>query len=109
VLPQLERRKDDWDNLSKDVQAEDATFEECRALCEAKTDCLQFSLDGSTCKSLNTIKLGDERKQRPDSEAMSQEEKEKNKKISSGWVMERVEAFMKELDESCSGQDWVAV
>ncbi|KAI0389683.1 hypothetical protein F5Y17DRAFT_110807 [Xylariaceae sp. FL0594] len=119
VLPHLSHRIDEWDNLSTDVRTGDpTTFEECRAFCVDRAECLQFSfleatgLDNSNiCKTLDTIKLGQKRVPRPESEVegLSAEEKEKNRNISSGWIVDRVEGFMRDLDGRCSGQDWVAV
>ncbi|KAI3323760.1 glycosyltransferase family 31 protein [Xylariaceae sp. AK1471] len=94
LFPQMTTHKPEWDNLSSDVQSENATFAECREICENKADCVQFSLATRTCKILSTVKLG--RQQDPSSEPTD-----------SGWIMERVEAFAKDMDASCAGQDWV--
>jgi hypothetical protein len=97
VFPQLQARKREWDNLSTEVQSEDATFAECQKLCEDKSDCVQFSLTARTCKTLNAAKLGHQQSQAQPSDEL----------VESGWIMERVERFMKEMDAACHGQDWI--
>ncbi|KAI1427913.1 hypothetical protein F5Y12DRAFT_711545 [Xylaria sp. FL1777] len=97
VFPRMKDQISDWDNLSADVQSEDASFEQCREICENQADCLQFSLTSRTCKTSSSAKLGKEQPQTQDS----------SDRVDSGWILTRVESFMKKMEASCSGQGWV--
>ncbi|GAW15763.1 hypothetical protein ANO14919_051830 [Xylariales sp. No.14919] len=97
VFPRMKDRIPDWDNLSADVQSENATFEECRELCESQDGCLQFSLTMSTCKTSSSAKLGTEQLQVQGSD----------ERVDSGWILQRVESFMEDLEATCSGKGWI--
>lgn len=78
VMPQMTTPRSDWDNLSDD-DAEDniGSFEKCRAACEAKDDCKQYSYDADGhCRLRVNPRLGTAREG-----------------IMSGWIMERVTVF----------------
>lgn len=95
VFPQLGQTRADWDNLSGDVQDESSTQDECRLLCEADTECVQWSVTDKTCKTSKIVKLG----RNSTSEATEPR--------SSGWMMDRVQAWMEEMDNSCWDEDWI--
>jgi uncharacterized protein len=86
--------KADWDNLSGEVRKEKSTLEECRSLCEADDDCMQFSISEETCKTSNIVKFGQKSLLAP-------------MQTNSGWMMERVNRFMEEMDASCWDQTWI--
>ncbi|KAH8668754.1 hypothetical protein BX600DRAFT_510819 [Xylariales sp. PMI_506] len=93
VLPQLAEERPNWDNLADIVAMEHATAEGCRAICEYQPDCVQWSLTGHTCKLGGIIKLG---RTKPETSRMT-----------SGWMMDRVQAFMDSQDASCVDEDWI--
>ncbi|KAI1758227.1 glycosyltransferase family 31 protein [Xylaria castorea] len=95
VYPMMLSEAIDWDNLSDKRETEDTSFEECLRICEARPDCVQFSLSSRTCKTSNTAKLGYKQEQ-PSAE-----------QVHSGWIKRRVEAFMNVNEASCSGQQWI--
>ncbi|KAI0533221.1 hypothetical protein GGR58DRAFT_521903 [Xylaria digitata] len=97
VFPQMKDQISDWDNLSADVQSENASFEECREICENQDDCLQFSLTASTCKTSSSATLGKEQLRKHDSD----------ERIDSGWILKRVESFMDDVEATCRGQYWI--
>ncbi|KAI0112522.1 hypothetical protein GGR51DRAFT_568643 [Nemania sp. FL0031] len=96
VFPLMKPEVVDWDNLSTDVQNGDLSFNECLKACESKPDCLQFSLSNRTCRTSKVIKLGKERPQ----------ERPLDEIVSSGWMIERVIAFMDAMEASCNGRLW---
>ncbi|KAI9779540.1 MAG: hypothetical protein M1839_007348 [Geoglossum umbratile] len=64
VAPQLVEERETWDNLSEDERwekeqaRENGTWEECKGVCEADENCLQFSFRKGSCKTLNGVKSG---------------------------------------------------
>ncbi|RYP68810.1 hypothetical protein DL771_006428 [Monosporascus sp. 5C6A] len=98
VLPKIQPEIADWDNLSADEQnSESGTLADCRSVCENQSDCVQFSLTGRTCRTSKVVKLGHDRRQ----QGLASE------RVSSGWMMERVAAFVNDMDASCQGEDWM--
>ena len=89
VLPNITSPSSEWNNLSPTLVADTGgqTFEGCQELCEGNRDCLQFSLiNPSGCAmSTNEVMLG-----------------QRWRDYRSGWMMDRVEKWMKDLDK-CSG------
>lgn len=100
VMPKLTPRLDDWDNMSSDEESSDS-LEGCRSICEGKSTCLQFSFryQTQTCKTSSTVKLG--RKQEQKDGAVTEEP------ITSGWLVDRIEAWAKDMDTACQGNGWV--
>ncbi|KAI0871805.1 hypothetical protein GGS24DRAFT_491936 [Hypoxylon argillaceum] len=94
IYPQMKDMKSEWDNLSLEKRSENASFLECREICENERGCVQFSLTAGTCRTSRVMKLG--RRQQSDMQ------------VDSGWIVERVESFMKDMDASCSRQGWIA-
>lgn len=98
ILPQLDWWREDWDNLSDTVQNWDSpSVQHCREICEKQEDCVQFTHAERTCKTGTIVKLG--RGQRPSIDGQ--------KRIISGWMMDRVYAFMAQMEESCKGNIWI--
>ncbi|KAJ2985150.1 hypothetical protein NUW58_g4735 [Xylaria curta] len=97
VWPQMQDWMPNWDNLSPDVQSENATYAECKEICENQADCLQFSLTARTCKTSRGAKLG--KQQLPADQS--------KERIDSGWVLNRVEAMMKDVEASCNKEGWI--
>ncbi|KAJ3579280.1 hypothetical protein NPX13_g1285 [Xylaria arbuscula] len=100
VYPRIKPLISNWDNLSGDVVSESSTFAQCRDWCEQRNDCMQFSLTGSTCKTSNSVKLG---KAHP----LTHSSSTTDVRIDSGWIPNRVELWMEELEGSCTGPEWV--
>ncbi|ETS78013.1 hypothetical protein PFICI_10075 [Pestalotiopsis fici W106-1] len=100
VMPKLRSHLDDWDNLSSDKESSD-TLQGCRSACEKQPNCFQFSFRNhtQTCKTSSVVKLGRQQKQR-DGDAIEEH-------ITSGWIIDRVEAFAAEMDTYCHGNGWV--
>lgn len=116
VLPKLQAEIEDWDNQSEDEQPNAGHSEstaDCRRICESKPECVQFTLTGRSCRTSNAVKLGSEhRYQRKWDDNLdspsSVKENEEPQRVISGWLMDRVTAFMDEMDASCQGDDWIA-
>ncbi|KAI0512854.1 hypothetical protein F5B22DRAFT_287079 [Xylaria bambusicola] len=98
VYPRIKSQISNWDNLSQDVVDEDFSFGQCRDWCEKHDDCIQFSLTGSTCKTMKSVKLGKEHPLTHQSDHV---------RIDSGWILSRVQSWMEEMESSCNGQDWI--
>ena len=59
VMPQRMTLREDGDNSSDEEEANVRSFDECRAACEAKTFCRQYSYDqNGHCRSRVNHKLG---------------------------------------------------
>ncbi|KAI1753738.1 hypothetical protein F4782DRAFT_66867 [Xylaria castorea] len=97
VFPKIKDQILDWDNLADNVRSENASFADCRVICEDQADCLQFSLTASTCKTSKAVKLG--KQQIPAQES--------DKRVDSGWILGRVGSFMEAMEASCKGEGWV--
>lgn len=78
VMPQMTTPKQDWDNMSDDEVGDHVgSLEECRAACEAKNNCRQYSFEeGGPCSIRVNPRLG----------AAKQG-------ITSGWITDRVVSF----------------
>lgn len=97
VLPKIGTRVENWENSSEDDEGSADTFEDCRGACQNKPDCMQFVYyaDDQTCKSSKVIKLG--RRQG--------KHKQNGKKVISGWMTDRVDAFVETMDAECSNSE----
>lgn len=90
IWPNLTDETPEWNNLSPDrvPESEGKTFEECRELCEFNAECLQFNLSHDGCWiSTKDVMLG-----QPWGD------------VRSGWMVQRIEAWMGRLDD-CLGRD----
>jgi hypothetical protein len=111
IVPKLAARIDDWDNLSIDAELKDAaSFDECRELCEAQRNCLQFSYSARKCATSAEVRYGNAARTRciEYSTAASKcirrnEEQEKDSSIQSGWMLDRLPQYMEEMDTLCAG------
>ena len=119
ILPRLSAKLDDWDNLSMDVEPDDSgPFEKCKFICESKPTCLQFSYAAGKCSTSTSVTLGESAKTRcvEYSSAASkcirwQEGTQFAGSIQSGWMMDRLEQYVLEMDSTCGGTEeerWVA-
>jgi hypothetical protein len=85
IEPSLRERRDDWTNMSDDVDLHggDAgiSFDTCLAACQNDQACLQFEHVRSTCRLSYDIRLGHHRRS------------EGGKTWTSGWMMDRIQAF----------------
>lgn len=97
IVPGMEiqsEREQGWDNFSGDSDngTRSDSFEECRELCKADSDCLQFSFGEGKCKMSRTSRMG-----------------EYSRGVHSGWMLDRVNQFGGDL-ESCKGSPiWTLV
>jgi hypothetical protein len=106
VRPKIKPELWGWDNMSSDKEYNERnhshlfnaverdswrSVEHCRALCENKQKCLQFSYQDKKCALSYTFRLG---YAKPGS------------KIMAGWMMERVEDLFLDLEAKCGIRDW---
>lgn len=118
VAPSLVSSREDWDNLSNDKQTppENApstpqfldnlfsndpskSFAACRAACEAKESCFQFSYYDQTCALEKSWRLGSPR--------YPWMEGEREIKYRSGWMVDRIQSWIKG-NSLCKGPVWDA-
>lgn len=95
ILPQIEPEHADWDNMSDIEQDSDSSLEGCRKTCQSQSDCVQFSLTGRACRTATVVKLGHQRIPTPDEE-----------RVVSGWMVDRVNDFVRRMDASCKNEKW---
>lgn len=93
VLPRLATERDDWDNHSDKEDTTAASFGACRNACESEPTCMQFSVSGYTCKTSTALRLG-----RKASAA---------ERVKSGWMVNRIDAFIERMESKCKGKDWI--
>ena len=90
VLPNIMVDKENWTNLSPEVvpysNRENYSLDGCRALCEAKSDCLQYALGPIGCSLATRVMMG--------SHANG---------IKSGWMLGRIQDWMTDV-KSCTGK-----
>jgi hypothetical protein len=109
VLPNLSAKVDDWDNLSMDTEIDDTgPFENCQSVCESKPECLQFSYAAKKCSTSTEVKLGESANTRCVEYSIAaskcirwQEGTQFAGSIQSGWMMERLGRYVKEMDSMC--------
>ncbi|ORY55106.1 uncharacterized protein BCR38DRAFT_357312 [Pseudomassariella vexata] len=95
ILPRIVPEHADWDNLSEHDHGFSNSLDDCRRICELEDDCVQFSRSGRTCKTSSVLRLGHER-----SETAVE-------RVTSGWLMDRVYAFVEDMESTCTNEDWV--
>ncbi|KAL6706368.1 hypothetical protein ACN47E_005474 [Coniothyrium glycines] len=108
VYPKISTAVDAWDNMSdeKEYNAHDhahstsdvernawKSFDHCRALCEDQKDCIQFSFNAGSCGVSHTFRLG---------------YASPGGMIKSGWMLDRVDALFRRLEDQCGVRDWFA-
>jgi hypothetical protein len=87
VLPQIAYgEREDWYNHSDDYLEYGVVSDaqECRAACEQRSDCVQYSFSDGWCKIGSTPKVGEARSG-----------------ATSGWFLERVQEYTAGLDSYC--------
>jgi len=109
VRPKVAARVEHWDNLSTEHEfnahdhgaSADAlernawkSFAHCRALCEAREGCVQFSFDAGSCGMSATFRLG--------------YAKGPGERVASGWMVDRVDELFRDLERRCGVRDWFA-
>ncbi|KAI0378505.1 hypothetical protein F5Y04DRAFT_290925 [Hypomontagnella monticulosa] len=125
VYPQLQPKCIDWDNLSAGAEYSNETlallspedrvrlppvyqeasfsFERCRAACESKSTCIQFSYTIGKCTTSDELRLGyaiDVHSSHTGIEDVTDLKGESS--IQSGWIMSRVSSHVQELDRLCN-------
>ncbi|KAI5207763.1 hypothetical protein E4T39_01839 [Aureobasidium subglaciale] len=98
VLPHLRPFRDNWDNWSEehiDLRAGADLFEACKVECSRREECLQFSVKEKSCRISSDVKLG-----RPFQESIKS-------RSQSGWILDRIEAFMRNMEACGVDQEWV--
>lgn len=91
ILPRLGPKIENWENISEDDEGVKDTFEDCRDTCQNKSGCMQyvFREADQTCKTANDIRLG------------RHKDGQNGMKVTSGWVMDRVDVFVETMDANC--------
>jgi hypothetical protein len=118
LMPKFATEIDDWDNISIDAEPEIVTsFEECNAVCQAESGCLQFSYMAGNCSTTTEARYGNKARAacKEYSEAASkcvswQEQHQPGDSVQSGWMMERLSEYVEKKDRSCHGTEdemWV--
>jgi hypothetical protein len=89
-MPQMMAGKADWDNLSDGDAEEVDSADDCRARCEAKPDCKQYSFVQETrqCKTRVDPRLG-----------------KPSNGTTSGWLEDRVLDFAHN-QPACGNEGW---
>ncbi|KAI0484134.1 hypothetical protein GGR56DRAFT_10908 [Xylariaceae sp. FL0804] len=96
IQPHLRAQRADWDNMASDSRelTSESSVAACRAACEADPECLQFAVSGYSCRVSNALRLGHK------AAAAAQ--------TTSGWMMERIDQFARQMDGTCVGaQTWI--
>ncbi|KAF2139679.1 glycosyltransferase family 31 protein, partial [Aplosporella prunicola CBS 121167] len=87
VWPYIQQERTMWDNLSDDFEETplEYTSDGCRAACEYRLECVQWLYTEGRCQTGAVIKLGGE-------------VEEGGLDGTSGWVMERIQLFMQNVE-----------
>ncbi|KAI0865527.1 hypothetical protein F4860DRAFT_510066 [Xylaria cubensis] len=93
VLPRITDEHDDWDNHSDKEEETASSFAACRNACKSNPACMQFSVSGYTCKTSTALRLG--------RKASAAEQ------VRSGWMVDRIDAFIERMESGCNNRDWV--
>ena len=89
-----------WDNLASSLEYTDSsgsgqfahmTFDSCRAACDLRDECLQFAWEPNRCRLGNVVHLG--------------ESVDADKRMSSGWVLRRVERYGQQVVGDCASEN----
>lgn len=143
IIPQLPARRDNWDNLATKTQySEEAmlqlspeqkqslskiereaqySFENCRAVCESKPTCIQFSHSVGVCSISNELKQGYYSHSHcleysnaagkcirfKGTEVEQHSLSESANPTRSGWMIDRLSDYIQEIDLDCHEDDWV--
>ncbi|KAK4635016.1 hypothetical protein CLAFUW4_01730 [Fulvia fulva] len=89
VLPNITEERHDWDS-KPETQHDDTvgiSMEDCKAICQKIPTCLHYAVGPFGCSTGVELKMG-----------------RAAEKTSSGWMLDRVAVWQKELDK-CSGKD----
>lgn len=91
ILPNVTAARSDWTNMSPDAVENSAgmTIEECQAVCEVKSACLQFSMDAVACSTSDQVKLG-----------------QPAKDVQSGWNVEGINKWASSLGSCPTKGGW---
>jgi hypothetical protein len=108
VRPKIVTEVAAWDNMAgeKEFNAHDhstaenvfernawKSFKHCRALCDDRKECIQFSFNAGSCSLSNTFALGYAKA---------------GERIRSGWMLDRVDDEFRRLEDKCGIRDWFA-
>jgi hypothetical protein len=83
--------RSNWDNHSNEDRGPTESIENCREICEADVNCLQYLINAEgRCLTSSRPNLG-----------------QSAANITSGWMLERVQKFY-DAAEECQGVDWIS-
>jgi hypothetical protein len=81
-----------------DDEGDKDSYVDCRLACESRSDCVQFTFNdsGGKCRTSNIIKLG---------QAISATIDSSGTTLTSGWLVDRVNVFVEEMDSWCQDHE----
>ncbi|KAF2172564.1 glycosyltransferase family 31 protein [Zasmidium cellare ATCC 36951] len=91
VMPNITQERNHWNN-TPEVPAPDTqgiTLEDCRERCEENDDCLQYALGPDGCSTGREPRMGQE-----------------DETTTAGWMPERIEEWVKDLDHCWNKDGW---
>jgi hypothetical protein len=115
-VPRATSRRDDWDNISVDIKFEESgsvggrfkalglegwqkraheSADGCRTACEKTAECFQYSFRRGACGLSRSFKIG----------YPTRPEADPSKRQTSGWLRERIEAWVESQGE-CAKPIW---
>ncbi|KAI4947052.1 hypothetical protein J4E86_008675 [Alternaria arbusti] len=125
IYPSLSKERSEWDSYSVDkafsndvLKGEEvhSSFEACKSACERNTRCLQFSYRPSRCLVSSEVRLGRASTLQclEYSTAASRCEKMEEPAaitggaVRSGWIVDRLEEYMRTMDQTCDNRiGWI--
>jgi hypothetical protein len=95
------QNRSDWDNLSNSATYTDSSraqyahfsVEACRAACDLRDSCVQYAWEPNKCRLGNVVQLG--------------HGVESDKRMKSGWIIQRVEKFGELVGECKDEEAWI--
>ncbi|KXJ90730.1 hypothetical protein Micbo1qcDRAFT_120000 [Microdochium bolleyi] len=101
IRPNLKSERADWDNVSDEADDEAKTVDVCRTACTVKPECLQWSFVDGKCKTAKAVRLGYTTK-KPQGSSTSTNGAGGQPAAVSGWMLDRIDNFIKTMDMSCA-------
>lgn len=93
VLPNISSERADWSNSSPELitysNRKGLSIADCRMICQRKEGCLQYALGPIGCSTADQVMLGTH-----------------SKGIQSGWMTNRVESWLGNMEDCRGREDW---
>jgi len=125
IYPSLSKERSAWDSYSVDkafsndvLKGEEvySSFEACKSACERNTRCLQFSYRTSKCLVSSEVRLGRASTLQCSEYSTAASRCEKMEEpaamtggaVRSGWIVDRLEVYMRTMDLTCDDRiGWI--